>query len=543
MNNSVFQFGLPDNEAVLGYAPGSPERAQLKAGLERQSKERVEIPLIIGGREVFTGKTVDVVMPCDHHHVLARCHLAGEREVQLAIDAALAAKAGWSELSWVERASIQLKAAHLLATRYRQVVNAATMLGQGKSAFQAEIDSACETIDFLRYNAHFAGQIYANQPRSTPEQLNRMEYRPLEGFVFAVTPFNFTSIASNLNMSVALMGNTTVWKPATTALLSNYWLMRVFMEAGLPPGVVNFVPGRGADLSKVVLAHRDFGGIHFTGSNATFNGLWQEVGQRLAQYRSYPRLVGETGGKDFIFAHVSAEPEAVATAIVRGAFEYQGQKCSAPSRAYLPRSLWPRIREAVVEMLKRVRVGDPRDFSCFMNAVIDEPSFDRIMGAVAAARADSDVEVVFGGSGDKSVGYFIEPTILRVNDPRHRLMQEELFGPVMSVFVYEDDKFEETLRLCDETSPYALTGAVFTRDRYAFVKASEILRYAAGNFYLNDKPTGAMVGLQPFGGARASGTNDKAGGPLNLQRWTSPRAIKETYSPAASFEYPFMKES
>jgi len=510
--------------------------------LERQAGEVVDIPLIIDGKEVRTGKTVDVVMPCDHRHVLARCHLAGEPEVKLAIEAALRAKADWSTMSWVERASIQLKAAELISTRHRATLNAATMLGQGKNAYQAEIDSACETVDFLRYNAYFASGIYADQPRSSMDQLNRMEYRPLEGFVFAVSPFNFTAIASNLNMSVALMGNTTVWKPASTALLSNHLLMRVFMESGLPPGVVNFVPGKGADVGRAVLEHRDLAGMHFTGSNPTFNGLWQGVAERLGRYRSYPRLVGETGGKDFIFAHASAEPEAVATAIVRGSFEYQGQKCSAPSRAYIPRSLWPRIREAAVEMLKRVRVGDARDFGSFMNAVIDESSFDRILGVVAEAAASPGVEVVFGGKGDKSVGYFVEPTVLRVSDPRHKTMQEEIFGPVVSVFVYDDDRYEETLRLCDDTSPYALTGAIFVRDRYAFVKACRILRYAAGNFYINDKPTGAMVGLQPFGGSRASGTNDKAGGPLNLQRWISPRTIKETFVPAASFEYPFMAE-
>ena len=543
MNNSAFQFGIPENERVRGYAPGSEDRVQLKAEVERQSRETLDIPLIIDGREVRTGRTVDVVMPCEHRHVLARCHLAGEREVKLAMAAALRAKADWATLSWVERASIQLKAAELIAARYRHALNAATMLGQGKNACQAEIDSACETVDFLRYNAYFASQIYASQPRSSMDQLNRMEYRPLEGFVFTVSPFNFTAIASNLNMAVTLMGNTAVWKPATTSLLSNHLLMRIYMEAGLPPGVINFVPGRGAEVGGPVLESRELAGIHFTGSNPTFNGLWKGVAERLERYRSYPRLVGETGGKDFLFAHASAEPEAVAAAIVRGSFEYQGQKCSAPSRAYIPESLWPRVREALTDMLGRVRVGDVRDFRNFVNAVIDVPAFDRIMGEIEAARASSEVEVVFGGRGDKSVGCFIEPTVLRVSDPKHRTMQEEIFGPVVSVFVYEDGRFEETLRLCDETSPYALTGAMFVRDRYAFVKACRILRYAAGNFYINDKPTGAMVGLQPFGGSRASGTNDKAGGPLNLQRWINPRAIKETFVPATRFEYPVMAEA
>ncbi|HAH32156.1 MAG TPA: 1-pyrroline-5-carboxylate dehydrogenase [Elusimicrobia bacterium] len=543
MNNSTFQFSVPENSPALSYASGSLEREQLKSELKRQEEEQTEIPLIIGGREIRTGRFAEVVMPCDHSRILARCHLAGEKEAEMAIEAALRAKAEWSALSWVERASIQLKAAELVSTRYRPVINAATMLGQAKNVFQAEIDAACETIDYLRYNAYFASQIYAVQPRSLMDQLNRVEYRPLEGFVFTVSPFNFTAIASNLNMSVALMGNTTVWKPSTTALLSNYHLMRIFMEAGLPPGVVNFIPGRGAELSGRVLSHRELAGIHFTGSNSTFHQLWRGVAGRVADYRSYPRLVGETGGKDFIFAHASAEAEAVATAIVRGSFEYQGQKCSAPSRAYIPRSLWPRIREIIIEMLKRVRVGDVRDFGNFMNAVIDEKAFDRIMGYINAARSSPDVEIVFGGGGDKSTGYFIQPTVLRVSDPKYATMQEEIFGPVMSLFVYEDSMFEETLRLCDDTSPYALTGAVFIRDRYAFIKACQILRYAAGNFYINDKPTGAMVGLQPFGGARASGTNDKAGGPLNLQRWINPRTIKETFIPPTSFEYPFMAET
>jgi 1-pyrroline-5-carboxylate dehydrogenase len=540
MNNSVFRFDVPQNDTVLDYAPGSPERTQLAAELDRQAAQVVDIPLIIGGEEVRTGRTRDVVMPCAHGHVLARCHQAGEAEVRRAAEAAVAAHGQWSTLSWIERASILQKAAELLAKKYRMRINAATMLGQGKNAYQAEIDAACETIDYLRYNVYFASQIYAEQPRSTLEQLNRMEYRPLEGFVFTVSPFNFTAIASNLNLAPALMGNTTVWKPASTALLSNYYLMETLIEAGLPPGVVNFVPGAGSVVGKVALSHRHLAGIHFTGSNATFNGLWREVAANLPAYRSYPRIVGETGGKDFVFVHASADPQAVATALVRGAFEYQGQKCSAASRAYLPASLWPTIRDAVGAMLERVKMGDVRDLGNFVNAVIDEASFDSITGYIERARQATEARILFGGESDKSTGYFIRPTVIQAADPHFTTMEEEIFGPVLTVFVYDDAKYIETLRLCDETSPYALTGAIFARDRYAYVEACRHLRYAAGNFYINDKPTGAMVGLQPFGGSRASGTNDKAGGPLNLLRWISPRTIKETFLPAADFAYPFL---
>jgi 1-pyrroline-5-carboxylate dehydrogenase len=415
------------------------------------------------------------------------------------------------------------------------------MLGQGKNMYQAEIDAAAETVDFLRFNAYFASQVYSGQPGSTTQQLNRLEYRPLEGFVFTVSPFNFTSIASNLNMSVALMGNVTLWKPATTSLLSSYYLMKVFQEAGVPDGVINFLPGRGATIGEQVLSCQDFAALHFTGSNSTFNGLWRTVASNLETYRNYPRLVGETGGKDFIFVHASADPVEVATAIVRGAFEYQGQKCSAASRAYIPESLWKEIRQYTMDMLSSVTVGDVRDNSHFVNAVIDEDSFNRITGYIDLARNSASSEILAGGSSDKTVGYFIEPTLILTKDPFFRTMQEEIFGPVMTIFVYPDNDFEETLDLCNRTSPYALTGAVFSRDRYAFVKACRALRYAAGNFYLNDKPTGAVVGLQPFGGARASGTNDKAGGPLNLLRWVSPRTIKETFMPATDYRYPFME--
>ncbi len=541
MNNSVFRFEIPRNEPTLSYAPGSPERESLRAELARQAGEVIEIPLHIGGKEVRTGRLGEVRMPCDHGHILATFHQAGEREVGMAIEAALAAHREWMSLSWVERASILLKAADLLSLRYRQRINATTMLGQGKNAFQAEIDAACETIDYLRFNVYFASQIYAEQPRSGFDQLNRMEYRPLEGFVFAVSPFNFTAIASNLNLSVALMGNTTVWKPASTALFSNWTLVRVLEEAGLPPGVVNFLPGPGSLVGRATLAHRDLGGIHFTGSNATFNTLWRGVAANLEGYRSYPRVVGETGGKGFVFAHASADPLELATAIVRGAFEYQGQKCSAASRAYVPRSLWPSVREHLLDQVAALRTGDVRDFGNFVNAVIDEASWTNVMGYVGRASSSSDVEVLAGGGGDRTRGWYVEPTVLLVRDPRYESMREEIFGPVMSIFVYEDREWAEALRLCDETSPYALTGAVFSRDRQAFVQACQALRYTAGNFYINDKPTGAMVGLQPFGGSRASGTNDKAGGPLNLLRWLSPRTIKETFVPATDFRYPFLR--
>jgi len=541
MENLTFGFDVPENEPVRDYAPGSDERARLKVELGEQSGTVVEVPLVINGKPVYSGKTQQVVMPCEHGHILARVHQAGERDVAAAIDAAVRAREAWSNTPFAERAAVMLRAADLLAGPDRQAINAATMLGQGKSVHQAETDAACETIDYLRYNVHFASQIYAQQPRSVRGQLNRVEYRPLEGFVLAVSPFNFTAVASNLNMAPVLMGNTTVWKPAGTAVLSNYHLLRVFTEAGLPPGVVNFLPGSGKLVAAQALAHRDFGGLHFTGSNATFDSLWKGISEQIGKYRSYPRIVGETGGKDFIFAHASADPKAVAAAIVRGAFEYQGQKCSAASRAYVSKSVWKAVRDSVVEMLSRVKVGDVRDFGNFMNAVIDEPAFDKTMRYIGMSREAPDIEFVFGGTGDKSVGYYVQPTVLRTENPRYATMQEEIFGPVITVYVYDDRKFEETLSLCNSTSPYALTGSIFATDRAAISAASQALRYAAGNFYVNDKPTGAMIGLQPFGGSRGSGTNDKAGGPLNLLRWVSPRTLKETFVPATAFEYPFMQ--
>lgn len=540
MNNSLFQFAKPANEAVKEYRPGSTERIELEKELDRQSKEVVEIPIIIGGKEIRTGDIGEVVMPHNHKHVVAKYHKVGEKEVNMAIESALEAKKEWENTPWTERAAIMARIGQLLATRDRARINASCMLGQSKNAFQAEIDSACETIDFFRFNNYYAGNLYSEQPSSTPDQLNRSEYRPLEGFVMAVTPFNFTSIASNLNMTPVLMGNTTIWKPSTTALLSNYHMMQIFMEAGLPAGVVNFLPGKGSLIGNVALNNPNLAGIHFTGSTATFQGLWRGVGANIQNYKSYPRLVGETGGKDFIFAHSSAHAREVATAIVRGAFEFQGQKCSAASRAYLPKSLWNDIKQYVGEMLSTIKMGDVTDFSNFVNAVIDEASFDNCKGYIDRAKAATDAEVIFGGNCDKSVGYFVEPTVILTTNPKYESMEQEIFGPIITIYVYDDKDFVETLELCDSTSPYALTGAFFGYDLKAQKIADEKLRYAAGNYYINDKPTGAVVGCQPFGGSRASGTNDKAGGLWNLIRWTNPRSVKETFVPATEYGYPFL---
>lgn len=542
MDNAIFKFPNPGNEPVKAYAPGTSEKTALKAALTQLSAEEWDIPLIIGGKEIRTENTGKVVMPHDHHHVLATYHKAGEKEVQMAVDAAMKAHREWSKLPWVERASVMLRVAELFATKYRYLLNASVMLGQSKNPFQAEIDAPCELIDFLRYSTFYAGQVYAGQPYSDAGILNRMEYRALEGFVFSLTPFNFTSIASNLNMAPAMMGNVAVWKPSTTAIHSNYLLMKVFREAGLPDGVVNFIPGQGSVIGKVIVSHPDFAGFHFTGSTATFNTIWRQIGEHLGAYKSYPRIVGETGGKNFIFAHPSAPADEVAAAIVRGAFEYQGQKCSAGSRAYIPVSLWKEVKERVGDMLKEIKTGDVRDFTNFVNAVIDETSFDNIMGYIEHARQAPDAEILFGGKGDKSVGYFVEPTVILTTNPAFKTMTEEIFGPVITIYVYEDHAYEETLELCDRTSPYGLTGSIFSRDRYAIDKAFRKLRYAAGNFYINDKPTGAVIAQQPFGGSRASGTNDKAGGPLNLIRWTNPRCVKETFVPPVTYEYPFLGE-
>jgi 1-pyrroline-5-carboxylate dehydrogenase len=541
MNNAIYNFREPKNEPVLSYRPGSIERRLLEEELIFQKNKVIDIPLIIGGEEIRTGKIGKVVNPCDHKHVLATYHMATEKEVALAINAALEAKEEWMTLAWMERAAIMAKAAELISKKYRYRINAATMLGQGKNVLQAEIDSACEVTDYLRFNNYFASMVYMEQPISESDTINRLEYRPLEGFVFTVTPFNFTAIASNLNTSVALMGNTTIWKPATTSLLSNYYLMKVYGEAGMPAGVINFIPGSGSLISSVVLKHKELTGIHFTGSNATFNTLWKEVSDNLSVYRSYPKIVGETGGKDFIFSHCSADPLELATAIVRGAFEYQGQKCSAASRAYIPASIWETTRKHMLRMISDIRTGDVSDFKNFMNAVIDEPSYDRIISYINKVKSSPEARIIAGGNGDKSKGYFIEPTIILTENPRFVTMEEEIFGPVMTIFVYDDAKFEETLKLCDETSPYGLTGSIFSNDKYAMIRACRALRYSSGNFYINDKPTGAMVGQQPFGGARASGTNDKAGSYLNLIRWVSPRTIKETLMPATDFKYPFME--
>ena len=542
MNNAIFNLERPENEHTLNYAPGCKERKQLNAELDRLSNEVQDIPLIIGGKEVRTGNTGKVVMPHDHQHVLANYHKAGEKEVQMAIEAAMRAHKEWAEISWVDRVSITLKAADLISKKYRSLINASTMLGQGKSAYQAEIDAACETTDFLNFNAHFISQIYQEQPHSQPGIINRVEYRPLEGFIFTVGPFNFTAIASNLNMAPVLMGNTTVFKPATTSLLSNYFLMKIFQEAGVPDGVLNFVPGSGSLIGNAAINHRDMAGIHYTGSSGTFNSIWEMTAKNLTNYKSYPRLVGETGGKDFIFVHPSASAQEVSVAIVRGAFEYQGQKCSAASRSYIPESLWSDVKVRIGEMISKITVGDVREFSHFMNAVIDEASFDNIMGYIEYAKKSPDAEVLYGGTGDKSKGYFVQPTVIVTTDPHFKSMEEEIFGPVMTIYVYKDKDYEDTLHICDQTSPYALTGSIFSTDRGALNTACRILRYAAGNFYLNDKPSGAVVGAQPFGGARNSGTNDKSGSYLNLLRWTNPRTIKETLIPATDFTYPYMKE-
>ena len=541
MRNSIISFPLPANEPVKSYLKGSPERIALEAELERQSKTVVDIPIIIGGKEIRTGNTGEVRCPHDHKHVLATYHKVGEKEIKLAIETAMKAWQEWSRTDWTVRAGIAMKMAELLATKYRPIMNAACMLGQSKNFYQAEIDSACETIDFFRYNVHYASKIYAMQPKDGAGNINHTEYRPLEGFVLAVTPFNFTSIASNLCMTPVLMGNVAVWKPSTTSLLSNYYLMQLYKEAGLPDGVINFLPGSGALIGKVCTESKHFAGIHFTGSTATFKSLWSQACSNLDRYVSYPRLVGETGGKDFIFVHPSADPKAVATAAFCGAFEFQGQKCSAASRMYIPKSLWPTVLEDMKRMMAEIHMGDVCDPMNFVNAVIDEASFDKCKSYIDFAEAADDAKVVAGGKCDKSVGWFVEPTVIETSNPHFRSMEEEIFGPIITVFPYDDDKVEETAALCDETSPYGLTGAVFGRDRLAVEKIADRLAYAAGNFYINDKPTGAVVGMQPFGGARASGTNDKAGGEFNLIRWIIPRVIKETLVSPTDYRYTYMK--
>jgi len=530
----------PANEPVLSFAPGSPERASLKAKLAEMAATEIEIPVIIGGKEIRTGRTKKAVMPHRHGHVLATWHRAGKEEAAQAIAAAADAHREWSSWRWEDRAAVFLKAADLLATTWRDTLNAATMLCQSKTPHQAEIDATCEIVDFWRFNVHFADQLYGQQPISGPGEWNRTEYRPLEGFVLAVTPFNFTSIGANLPTSPAIVGNTVVWKPASTAVFSSYYIYRLLEAAGLPPGVINFLPGDASAISSAVLANPGLAGIHFTGSTAVFQELWRTVGQNIANYRQYPRLVGETGGKDFILAHPSADRAALLAAIVRGAFEYQGQKCSAASRVYLPDGMWRAMRDEIIETIGAIRMGDVADFRTFMGAVIDKPAFDTIVEYIAHARAAKDAEILVGGASDPSEGYFIRPTLIQAKAPDYRSMCEEIFGPVLTLYVYPEKEWGAVLRTVDATSPYALTGAVFANDRQAVLEATRALRFAAGNFYVNDKPTGAVVGQQPFGGARASGTNDKAGSMLNLVRWVSARSIKESFVPPTDYRYPHM---
>lgn len=541
MNNTRLSPPRPANEPVLGYAPGSPERARLQKKLAEIKRDPVDIPAFIGGREVRTGRTEKVCSPHNHEQVLAQVHLCGEQEVHQAIEACLEARHDWMNMAWTDRVAVFLRAADLLAGPWRDTINAATMLGQSKNAHQAEIDAACELIDFLRFNAWYMSQIYSEQPYSPPGVWNQLQYRPLEGFVLAVTPFNFTAIQGNLCSAPAMMGNTVIWKPSHTAIYSAYYVYKLFEAAGLPPGVINMLPGHGPDIGTPAMNSPHFAGLHFTGSTRTFNLMWNTIGNNISNYRSYPRIVGETGGKDFILAHPSANAEAVATAIVRGGYEYQGQKCSAASRVYVPRSLWPSIRKHTLGQLSEVKMGDVEDFGNFINAVIDRKSFTSLTGYIDRAKADAGVHVEYGGNYDDSVGFFIEPTLLRAEDPHYTTMCEELFGPVVTLYVYDDARFGETLDLVNDTSPYALTGAVFAQDRSVIQQARDALVDAAGNFYINDKPTGAVVGQQPFGGARASGTNDKAGSYQNLIRWVSTRTIKENFNPPRHFAYPYLR--
>ena len=543
MANAKFNLSLPSNEPIKSYAPGTPERKDIKAKLKELKARQVEIPIIIGGKEVKTGNLGECVLPHDHKTAVGTYHKAGEKEIQEAIETSLMVHRQWAEMDWQDRASIFLRAADILAGPWRSLLNAASMLCQSKNVFQAEVDAACEFIDFLRFNAFYAMQIYEQQPPiSTTGTRNRLEYRPLEGFIFASTPFNFTSIAGNLPSAPAIMGNVALWKPASNATYSAYYLMKLFQEAGLPDGVINFIPGAGSKVGPIIMNSPALAGIHFTGSTATFQNMWQTVGNNIKNYKSYPRIVGETGGKNFIFVHKDTKIDELGTALIRGAFEYQGQKCSAASRAYIPSSLWIDLKDFILEEMKTVKMGDVEDFSNFINAVIDEAAFSKITEYIEFIKDGNEAEIVFGGNYDNSKGYFIEPTIAVTTNPHFRTMEEEIFGPVLTVYVYEDDKFEETLHLCDETSPYGLTGAIFSRNREAIRLAEKILVNAAGNFYINDKPTGAVVGQQPFGGSRASGTNDKAGSFLNMIRWVTPRTIKETFVPPTDYRYPFMGE-
>jgi 1-pyrroline-5-carboxylate dehydrogenase len=542
INNAVINTPSPRNEPVLNYAPGSPEKKALKAALAEVASKQIEIPLVIGGERVSTGRLGQCIMPHDHQHVLATYHKAGPEEVQKAIDAAVNAQAHWQSFRWEERVAIFLKAAELLAVKYRALMNAGAILNGGKTVFQAEIDAACELIDFLRFNAAYAQEIYEKQPESSPGVWNYVQHRPLEGFVFAVTPFNFTAIAGNLPTAPAIMGNTVVWKPASSLVYTPWLFMQILEEAGLPPGVINFVPGSGGDVGDTALASPHLAGVHFTGSTNVFQQMWKTIGGNIERYHSYPRIVGETGGKDFVFAHASADVPALVTALIRGSFEYQGQKCSAASRAYIPRSLWPEVKEGLEAGIGKIRMGPPTDFRNFFGAVIDRGAFESIREYIEYARDSMGAEIIIGGGCDDSEGFFIEPTVILAEDPLFRTMVEEIFGPVLTVYVYDDEAYEETLELCDTSSMYALTGAIFANDRSAASFAMGKLEHSAGNFYINDKPTGAVVGQQPFGGGRASGTNDKAGSAANLMRWVSTRTIKETFLPPTDFAYPFMDE-
>ncbi|MGD9344944.1 MAG: L-glutamate gamma-semialdehyde dehydrogenase [Candidatus Aminicenantes bacterium] len=540
--NGVIKIPRPANEPILGFAPGSPEKDSLKAELKRMLNEEIEIPLIIGGQEVRTGNLADCRCPHDHGHLLGRYHKAGPDEIMMAVEEAKKAWIDWSEMDWISRASIFLRAAELLATKYRDILNASTMLGQSKTVHQAEIDAACELIDFYRYNPYYMQQIYEEQPDSTPGLWNYVEYRALEGFVFAVTPFNFTSIAGNLPTSPAMMGNTVLWKPASSAVYSAYFIAQLLKEAGLPDGVINFIPGPGRYVGDPVLEKADLAGVHFTGSTAVFQAMWKTIGSSIMNYKTYPRIVGETGGKDFIFVHSSTDKEAVVTALLRGAFEYQGQKCSAASRAYFPADIWPAVKERLLDEIQTIKMGDVLNFSNFMAAVIDKAAFDNIVEYIEYAKNSQTAEIIFGGTYDDSEGYFIQPTVVVVTDPHHKLMEEEIFGPVLTIYIYPENQYSETLEICDKTSPYGLTGSIFANDRRAIGEAYKTLRHAAGNFYINDKPTGAVVGQQPFGGARGSGTNDKAGSYMNLLRWVSARTIKEHLNPPKDYRYPFLGE-
>ncbi len=540
MSNAYFKVPQPQNEPVKAYKAGSPEREELKNKINELKLQRTEIPLIIGGEEVKTGNTEEIRIPHNHSHVLGVYHKAGKKEVEMAIEAALQAWKTWSIMPWEHRVAIFLKMADLLAGSWRSTINAATMLGQSKTAHQAEIDSACELIDFYRFNSYFFTQLMNEQPFSSPGTWNRLEYRPLEGYIFAVTPFNFTSIAGNLPTSPAIVGNVSLWKPASSAVYSAYFLMKLFEEAGLPKGVINFVPGSGGQVGTPAMSNPNLAGIHFTGSTAVFQGMWKTIADNMKGMKYYPRIVGETGGKDFIFAHNSADVDALVVAAVRGAFEYQGQKCSAASRMYIPKSIWAEFREKYCSTVNQIKMGDVEDFTNFMGAVIDKGAFESITGYIKYAQKAKDAEIITGGNFDDSKGYFVEPTTILTTNPKFKTMEEEIFGPVFTIYVYDDNKFEETLELCDETSPYALTGAVWAKDREVIVKMSNRLRNTAGNFYINDKPTGAVVGQQPFGGGRASGTNDKAGSGMNLMRWMTIRTIKETFDPPKDWRYPFM---